>query len=379
MKVAVVHDWLTGMRGGEKVLEAILELYPDAPLYTLLHIKGSVSPLIENRRLFTSFIQKLPQAQTRYRYYLPLFPKAIESFDLSGYDLILSSSHCVAKGVLTRGTPHLSYIHSPMRYMWDLFEQYFSKNQVSKTTRLAAKTLRPLLQNWDKKSSARVTRFVANSSYIADRIQRCYGRESTVIHPFVDLDRFHLKINPDEMPTELKKKLPERYFLILSAFAPYKKIEVAIEAAERNNFPLVVAGDGQEKARLLSLQGKNTTFLISPPDDWIPHLYKNALALLFPGTEDFGITPLEAMASGTPVIAFARGGQLETVTPQTGVFFQNQDCHSLANAMMPVWSGKIQLDPQKCRERAAQFSKSLFKEKFLKEIELTLENPNTRK
>ncbi|MGA9523980.1 MAG: glycosyltransferase [Myxococcaceae bacterium] len=370
MRVALVHDWLISNRGGEKVLEAICELFPDADVFTLLHKPGTVSPVIEQHRIHTSFVQELPGALERHRHFLPLFPAAIERFDLSGYDLVLSSSHCVAKGVrVPEGALHLSYVHAPMRYMWDLFDDYFGPGKASPSVRVAARALRPALRAWDRRSARSVHRFVANSHHIARKVARLYGRHAEVVHPPVELERF--------VGVSQQGGGAGGYFLWVGALAPYKRIDLALEAFRRTGLPLWIAGGGQEAARLARELPPNVRWLGQVPDAELPELYRNARALIFPGEEDFGITPLEAQATGRPVIALARGGALETVTPETGILFDSQTVESLVAALGRFDAFEARFDPQTARVNAARFSKPAFQRAFLAQVETLLDGPAT--
>ena len=357
-KVALVHDWLTGMRGGERCLEVFCELFPSADLYTLLHVPGSVSPVIERRRLVTSFLQRLPQAERRYRHYLPLFPAAVRAFDLTGYDLVLSSSHAVAKGVrVPPGALHVCYCHTPMRYAWDLYDDYFGP-RAGAAARLLMPPVAAWLRRWDRATAAGVHHFVANSRFVADRIRRVYGRDADVIYPPVDVSRFRV----DETAGD--------YYLVVSALTPYKRVDLAVEACTRLGRRLVVVGSGPEERRLRALAGPTVEMLGWRDDARIAELYAGCRALLFPPLEDFGITPLEAMASGRPVIAFGRGGARETVVPPgegeapTGLFFERQTVEALVEAILRFEASAQLFEPKALRRRAEAFDRPLFRERI---------------
>jgi glycosyltransferase involved in cell wall biosynthesis len=325
MRVALVHDWLTGMRGGERVLELLCGLFPDADIHALFHHRGSVSATIERHRVRTSFLQHLPLAKTHYRSYLPLYPFAIERFDLDAYDFVVSSSHCAAKAVVPSGRArHLCYCHSPMRYAWDQFEAYFGPARVG---RIASRWFyRPLLASlarWDASTAGRVHRFVANSQHVAGRIRRYYNRQATIVYPPVDTVFFHPSASPRA-----------RHFLIVSAFVPYKRIDIALDACRRIGAPLRIIGDGPDRARLERAAGPDVQFLGRLADDQVRDEYRQALAVILPGEEDFGIVPVEAQACGCPVVALGRGGALETVIDRdTGMLFPELSVESLAGEL----------------------------------------------
>lgn len=368
MKVALIHDWLNGMRGGEKVLEQIIRLYPNCDIYTLFHEKGKLSPLIESRPIYSTFVERLPLVFRKYRNYLPLFPTAIETFDLNGYDLIISSSHCVAKGVITPpGSTHVSYIHTPMRYVWDMFGDYFGPDKKGRLTRALISLFANYLRIWDVTSAARVDSFLANSAYVASRIEKFYRRDAAVINPPVNIDRFSIG-------------RPDDYYLIVSAFAPYKKVELAVEACRLRNARLKIIGDGQDAGNLKKLAGPNVEFCGWCDNDEIADYYRHARAFLFPGLEDFGITPVESMASGRPVIAFGRGGVCETVAPAnpqtgekpahpSGVFFYKQTPQALADAIGYFENHESLFVPENIREHALEFSEESFRKKFKAHID----------
>jgi glycosyltransferase involved in cell wall biosynthesis len=358
-RVALVHDWLTGMRGGEKVLEAICEIFPDAPLYTLVHIPGSVSATIERRKIYTSLVQALPRAGRYYRHYLPLFPAAIELFDLDGYDLVISTSHCAAKAVVAPGRAvHVSYCHSPMRYAWDQFDQYFGESQVGK---LRNRLLRPVLARlarWDRGTAHRVDRFVANSRYVAGRIRRYYNRGSSVVYPPVDTAFY--RPAGDSGPTRSR-------MLIVSALVPYKRLDIAIDACRRVGVPLTIVGTGPERARLERTAGPDVEFRGWLSDDEIRTLYRESTAALLPGVEDFGMVPVEAQACGCPVVAFGEGGAAETVIDgETGVLVSDRSVEAFADGVARAAS--IAFDRDHLRKHAQRFSKESFLTSFRDEL-----------
>jgi glycosyltransferase involved in cell wall biosynthesis len=364
LRIALVHDWLTGMRGGEKVLEVLCELYPQATLFTLLHNKGSVSDTIETMNIRTSFIDQLPLKATKYRNYLPLFPRAIESFDFSKFDLIFSSSHAVAKGARPApGALHICYCHTPMRYVWELYEEYFDPGRAGALTRAAMSIVAPRLREWDVRSSDRVNFFIANSRNVADRIRQYYRRPADVIHPPVNVEQFFVS------------EKDEGYYLIVSALVPYKRVDLAIEAFNVLGERLLVVGTGPESKRLQSIANRNIQFLGWQSDVQLSRLYAGCRAVIFPGIEDFGIVPLEAMASGKPVIAFGKGGALETVVDDprspTGLFFHEQSVQALKDAMVKFSTSRF--DPLTIRSHAERFARPLFKERIRRFVAEKLE------
>jgi len=336
LRVALVHDWLTGMRGGEKVLAELCALFPAAEIYTLLHVPGSVDSSIESHRIHTSFVQRLPGAARRYRWALPLFPAAVESFDLRGYGLVLSSSHCVAKAARPGpGSLAVCYCHTPMRYIWENFDAYFGHEPAP--LRWAIGAVAAWLRGWDRRTARRVRLWLANSHAVRDRIVRCYGvgeRDISVIHPPVDTDVFAAAAA--DPPPGLASR---SYDLVVSALVPYKRIDLAIVAARRTGRHLVVVGQGPQRERLETLAAKTAgtgrvSFAGPVATESLPAYYAHCRAFLFPGLEDFGITPLEATACGRPVLAYRAGGALDTVvTGLNGLFFAEQSAGALAAAL----------------------------------------------
>jgi glycosyltransferase involved in cell wall biosynthesis len=360
LRLVFVHDWLTGMRGGEKVLEILCRRWPTAPLYTLLHRRGSVSPTIANRPLRTSFLQWLPGVHRYYRYLLPLMPAAV-GWRLPDCDLVFSSSHCVAKGVQPpAGVPHVCYCHTPMRYAWHMKDAYFRGRGPKQWL---IERLLGRLRDWDLHTAAHVTHFIANSHVVRRRIRECYGRDSVVIYPPVDTE-FYTSIDAsEEMQPDGAR---EDYYLILSALAPYKRVDLAIDACRRLERRLVIIGSGQDEARLRRQAGPKTQFLGWQPNEVLRDHLRRARALLFPGEEDFGIVPVEAQACGTPVIALGRGGATETVIPlgsdaaPTGVWFDEQTPDCLADAIERFEQQADRFDPRALRRHALRFRTQRF-------------------
>jgi glycosyltransferase involved in cell wall biosynthesis len=378
-RVVLVHDWLTGMRGGEKVLESLCRLFPDAPLVTLVHARGSVSPLIERRRIRTSVVQMLPRATRWYRHYLPLFPAAVELLDLDDADLVISTSHCAAKAVIRSGRAfHVCYCHSPMRYAWDQFEAYFGPARVGARRSAVMRRLMAGLARWDRSTAHRVDRFLANSQYVAARIARYYNRAATVLHPPVDTQFFTpggfregaslasdlsaRQARGGGAPRELLSE-DEPFFLVVSALVPYKRIDLAVAAAARLGVPLKIAGDGPDRARLAARAGTTAEWLGPVDDDTLRRLYRRAQAVVLPGEEDFGIVPVEAMACGRPVVALGRGGACETVADgQTGVLVPELTVEALAHGLDRA--RRTAFDPARLRSQAERFSVARFEAAF---------------
>jgi len=365
--VALVHDWLTGMRGGEKVLAELAALWPEAPIYTLFHFPGSVSAELEAHPIHTSFLQRYPGVRRHYRRYLPLFPAAIEDFDLGPYRLVVSTSHCVAKGAIPAPSAlHVCYCHSPMRYAWDQEHAYFPRRR-GPAARLRGLVL-TALRAWDAASSARVDAFVANSRFVARRIRRYYGREAHVIHPPVDVEAFP---PGDTAPAE-RWRAERPYALVVSALAPYKRVDLAVEACERLGLDLVVVGTGPERRRLAGMAASHARFRGRVEGEELARLYRGAACFLQPGVEDFGIASVEALAAGTPVVALGEGGVLDVVEDGVhGVLYERAgDPAPLAAAIDK--SRRIGFNALNLRARAEAFSRADFRERFRRFVEARL-------
>jgi glycosyltransferase involved in cell wall biosynthesis len=347
------------MRGGEKVLLSLARVFPEAPIFTLLHVPGSVAPELEARAIHTTFVQRLPAVARRYRHYLPLFPAAAASIDLRGFDVVISSSHCVVKGVKPQpGALHVCYCHTPMRYIWDRYDDYFGPGRAALPVRGAMAVLAPWLRHWDVATSRRVTRFVANSAYVAERIQRHYGRAAEVLHPPVDVDFF--TPGPDR---------PGDYDLVVSALAPYKRLELVLEAYRGTGRNVKIVGWGPEEARLKAAAPGEVAFLGSVDD--------GALRDLMPGVEDFGIVPLEAMACGRPAVVFAEGGGRESVVPgETGLLFHEPTAAALRAAVDSL--DTVRFNSSTLRQRAEAYRREVFEERFKALVDKALaETPRT--
>ena len=357
MKTAIVHYWLVNFRGGEKVLEALLELFPESDIFTHVYDPASMPPSIKSHRIYTSYIQKLPFAKKLYQKYMPLMPNALNEFNLNDYDLVISSESGPAKGVVPNPNAfHICYCHSPMRYLWDMYHEYFRKS--NPIVRFFMKRLIPGLRLWDIASANLVDLFIANSAYVAKRIKRYYNREAKVVFPPVDIEKY--------LSVERK---PKDYYLFFGQLTGYKRADLAIEACVSSGRKLVVAGAGAkgpmarryEKNGLVSFKGRVS-------DEELRELYASARALLFPGIEDFGIVPVEANAAGCPVIAYRDGGAMETIKENaTGLFFDDQNAASLVKALEKfeaAEAGGSFNDRNIFTEHVRQFSREAFKEKI---------------
>ncbi|HZT86891.1 MAG TPA: glycosyltransferase [Stellaceae bacterium] len=357
MKVAIVHYWLVGMRGGEKVVEALCDMFPHADIFTHVYVPEAVSEKIRRHRVTASFINRLPRAARMYKSYLPLMPLALEQLDLRGYDLVISSESGPAKGVVPPADAlHLCYCHSPMRYIWNMFHEY--RERSGRLTRAVMPFLAHYLRLWDAAAAMRVDQFVANSRTVAARVRRYYGREATVVPPPVDVDAFEV-VAPAERGD---------YMLMVGELVPYKRPDLAVEAFNRMKAPLVVIGGGEMLGRIRRLAGPTVTVLGPRPFADLRHHYARCRALIFPGEEDFGIVPIEAMASGRPVIAYGRGGALETVRPGlSGILFEEQTADAIAAAVEGF--DERQFDPAQIAGCAREFATERFIERMHAEID----------
>jgi glycosyltransferase involved in cell wall biosynthesis len=349
VKIALVHDWLTGMRGGERALEVLCERFPCAELFTLVYVPGSVSSTVERLRVHTSFVQRLPFAKRFYRQYLPLFPAAVEQFDLDAFDLVLSTSHCCVKSVIrAAGARHVCYCFTPMRYAWDQFDAYFGAERIGRVGMGMARSVMARMARWDRDTADRVDRYVAISHHVAGRIARYYNRKASVVYPPVDTSFFF----PDG-------SAPDGYALVVSALVPYKRIDVALAACATAGVRLKVVGDGPERLALERGATGDVEFLGRRPDAEVRQLYRRAAVVLLPGEEDFGIVPLEAQACGRPVVALGRGGALETVVPgETGLLVSEPGPGAFADAIASALDRTF--DSRAIRHHAERFGRERF-------------------
>jgi glycosyltransferase involved in cell wall biosynthesis len=376
VKVALVHDWLTGMRGGEKALEVFCEMFPQADLFTLVQIPGTTSATIEGRAIRRSPIQWLPFAGRLYRQYLPLFPFAVEQFDFDHYDLVLSTSHCAAKSVVVTGRArHLCYCLTPMRYAWDQFDAYFGPERVGKLGNLALRPVLAWMARWDRDTAGRVHRYLAISQYVARRIALYYNRDSTLVYPPVDTEFFVPDPQPD---SEWSSSAGRPHFLIVSALVPYKRVDLAMTAARRAGVALSIVGEGPERARLEALAGEDIQILGRKTDEEIKVLYRRSIATILPGEEDFGIVPVEAQACGRPVVALGRGGVLDTVIDgETGVLGGDTTVEALAEGLSRA--AATRWDSQRIRAHAERFSRARFEADIRQVVSETLDAPLDRR
>ena len=362
MKKALIHDWFSPYAGAEKCVESFTDIWDDFEIYSLIDFLSDVDrdKILKGKRAHASFIQKLPFAKSKYRNYLPLFPLAIEQFDLSGYDVVLSSSHAVAKGVLTHSNQlHIAYVHTPIRYAWDLYHQYLCESGLDRGLKgILAKYFLHKIRLWDASTANRVDHYVANSRYIARRIKKTYGKPSDVIYPPVDVDKFTLR------------EAKEEFYLTASRMVPYKKIDLIVEAFSQTDKKLLVIGDGPDMAKIKSKAGKNVELLGFASDETMADLMGRARAFVFAAEEDFGITPVEAQTCGTPVICFGRGGARETVLDgESGLYFMEQNAKELLAAVAKFEQNYDKFEPTKIRENSLKFSHARFEAEIKSYVE----------
>lgn len=348
MKIAIIHDWIVNKRGAEHVLEAVSEIFPEADIFTLVYDPKNTFESFRDKKIQTSFIQKLPFAKRHFRMYLPLFPRAVEDFNLKGYDLIISINHCVAKGVfIPKRARHICYCLTPMRYAWVYQDEYFGRLK---------KMLRPMidyLKEWDLCNASYVDLFITVSEHVKNRMKRCYGKNSAVIFPPVDVKYFL-----NETPA-----LREDFYLVVSELVPYKRTDLAVKAFNELGLSLVVIGDGPCKKHLMRIAKENIKFLNWQPIESLKSYYERAKALVYPQKEEFGIVAVEAQATGCPVIAYKRGGALDSVIEnKTGVFFEDKTAESLAEAVNIF--GDMKFDHYEIINNARRFDRDIFKKAF---------------
>lgn len=368
LKVAIIHYWLVKMRGGEKVLEELIRIYPQAEIFTHVADRENLSDLILSRPIHETFISRLPGAVKHYQKYLSLMPRALEELDLTGFDLVISSESGPSKGVIVPpGATHVCYTHTPMRYIWDHYPAY--RARLGWLKRMYFSHLAHKLRTWDVTSAARVDSFVANSRFVASRIHRYYNRSSDVVHPPVDLDTYRVDPDVTERP----------YYLFVSELVRYKRADLVIEAFRDMDAEVLVVGDGEERKVLEQDLPPNVKLLGRVPLDELKRLYQGARALIYPGEEDFGIVPVEAMACGTPVIAYARGGALDSVVEgETGIFFHAQTVEALKDAVERFEDTRDSFDSERISAHADSFSSTEFRRKMGDVIEQALADQSAR-
>lgn len=356
-KVAIIHYWLVNYRGGEKVVEALCEMFPNADIYTNVYNKDRIPDSINKHNIKTTFIQSLPFAKKHYQKYLPLMPLALEHLDLSDYDLVISSESGPAKGVIVRpDAVHIAYVHSPMRYIWDQYHVY--RNNAGFFKKMLLFSIASGLRQWDVTSSSRVDYCIANSKTVSNRIEKYWRRKAEVISPPVDTHRFDFTKERDD------------FYLYVGEFVHYKRADLAVKACTDLGRKLVVVGGGEELKNLKKIAGPTVEFVGKVPDHILTEYYERCKALIFPAEEDFGIVPVEAMAAGAPVICFGRGGASETVLDgETGIFFEEQTTESLTNALQKFESNSTHFNPRTIAMRALDYRKSVFKNSFQKIVE----------
>lgn len=362
MKVAIIHYWLVGMRGGERVLEELVRLYPDADIYTHVAETSTLSPLLANQRIFQTSVARLPGARKYYQKYLAFMPRALEELDLSAYDLVISSESGPAKGVIAPPhAPHVCYVHSPMRYIWDHYPAY--RSRLGRFGKAYFSRVAHRLRIWDVTTAARVDTFVANSHFVARRIRAYYNRDANVVHPPVDLDAYTLP----------EGDAARDYYLFVSQLVPYKRADLVIDAFRGQDKRLVVVGDGNERQRIERDLPPNVTLMGRAPAADLPALYQNAKALIFPAEEDFGIVPVEAMACGTPVLAYGRGGARDSVVEgETGLFFDAQNASAIRDVMDRFEAVSDTFDRDVIHAHARSFGAERFRREFAAVVDQTL-------
>ncbi|MDO8462908.1 MAG: glycosyltransferase [bacterium] len=359
MRLALVHDHLNQIGGAERVLLTLTDIYPHAPIHTLLYDPAQVADFFHDRRIETSFIERLPGGRRYFKWFLPFMPTAFETFDLAAYDVVLSSSSALSKGVITHPHQlHICYCHTPTRYLWSDTHEYLEKLPQRRRVRLVLPMMLSRLRMWDYQAAQRVDHFIANSRWVAGRIKKYYGRDADVIYPPVSTGYFRVGDGRGG------------YYVLVSRLRPYKKVDIAIEACNRLKLPLVIVGKGEDEARLRELAGPTITFKGYATEAEKRELLANAIAFIHPQEEDFGITPVEAMASGRPVIAFRRGGAVETVIAnETGIFFDEQSWEGLADALLRFRAMRGTFDPARIRAHAEQFDTRVFRERIARYVE----------
>lgn len=370
MKIAIVHDFLTYWGGAEQVLLSLHRLYPEAPIFTLLYDESFIKKYFPNAKIQGSFLQKFPSFfRRRKKYLLPLLAVAPETFDLKDFDLVISSSSSFAKGIVVKPkTIHISYCHTPTRFLWDWYWEYLKENNINGWKKIFVIPVLHYLRMWDKSVAERIDFFIANSETTAQRIEKFYRRDSKVIYPPVDTDKFKIR----SFENQIKKK---EYFLIVSRLSPYKKIDTAIEAFNKLDWPLVIIGEGESEKYLRQIAGKNISFVGFVDNEKLAEYYQNAKAFIFPGEDDFGITVIEAMASGIPVIALRRGGARETVIEGvTGEFFDFSVAPLVAEAVMRFINQESKYNAETIRAQAIKFSREFFEKRMKDFIEKVFEN-----
>jgi glycosyltransferase involved in cell wall biosynthesis len=360
VRIALVHYWLVGMRGGERVLEALCELYPQADVFTHVYEPSAISEKIRSHRVRTTFIQKLPFATKLYKQYLPLMPCALEQLDLHDYDLVISSESGPAKGIIVRpDAAHICYCHSPMRYIWDMYSGYLGGKGL--VTKAAMRAAFHYMRIWDVTSATRVDRFIANSSYTAARIRKYWRREASVVPPPVEIQRFEASSGD------------EGYYLWLGQLVQYKRPDIAVRAFNASGRRLVVVGKGEELSRMRKMASGNIRFEEKADDSTVKRLLEGCRALVFPGVEDFGIAPIEAMASGKPVVAFRRGGALDLIVERkNGIFFDEQTPEALNEAIDDIEADRSWIEPEAIRSDLKKFSPEQFKRRIEEIVDETI-------